>query len=172
MSQGHSDDDFNRARAELFEALGHPTRIRILEAMKDGPMGFSELKKVAGIESSGHLTFHVEKLNGLVKVTSDGRYALTDDGKEAIRLVGRRATTGLRPPLRTILTWSLVVAVAAGLIIAALQLAFFPEGISTSLGFPRALVVTLVVVYLLVFAAFRGMNQWQKRKQEAAQVQA
>jgi len=37
--------------------------------------------------SSGHLTFHLDKLKGLIKVNADSNYELTEDGKEALRLV-------------------------------------------------------------------------------------
>ncbi|MDA4124434.1 MAG: winged helix-turn-helix domain-containing protein [Thaumarchaeota archaeon] len=66
MSEGDGRGGFDSARAELFEALGHPNRIRILQAMREGPLGFAELKRQVGIESSGHLTFHLGKLGGLV----------------------------------------------------------------------------------------------------------
>jgi hypothetical protein len=51
-------------QAEVFDALGHPTRIVILKALNEGPSGFAELKKKTGIESSGHLLHHLNKLNG------------------------------------------------------------------------------------------------------------
>lgn len=82
-----SGDDFDPTRADLFEALGHPNRVRILQAMETGPLGFAELKRQVGIESSGHLTFHLGKLGGLISLGSDGRYGLTDDGREALRMV-------------------------------------------------------------------------------------
>lgn len=84
-------EGFNEARAELFEALGHPARIRILEALESRPMGFAEIKKSVGIESSGHLQFHLRKLNNLVNDGENGTYALTDDGREALRVL--RTTT-------------------------------------------------------------------------------
>lgn len=115
MSEGQSDDDFNRDRAELFEALGHPTRIKILEVMKDGPASFSELKKAAGIQSSGHLAFHLDKLKGLVEVASDGRYTLTDDGKDAIRFVGHRASRPFYPNV-AIVIWMAAMFVSFGLL--------------------------------------------------------
>ena len=71
----------------MFEALGHPIRVKILQALVTKPMGFAELKKEVGIESSGHLEFHLRKLSGLVGTTAEGSYALTDDGKEAIRVL-------------------------------------------------------------------------------------
>lgn len=80
------DSDFNVARAELFEAMGHPNRIRILKALSERPLGFSELKRAVGMESSGLLSFHLEKLTHLVKTTAEGNYALTDDGHEALRM--------------------------------------------------------------------------------------
>lgn len=83
---------FDKSRAELFEALGHPMRIRILHVLASGPMGFSELKRSLGIESSGHLQFHLGRLDGLVKLQPDGNYSLTDDGKEALLVVGRPET--------------------------------------------------------------------------------
>ena len=49
-------------------------------------MTFSELKKEVGIESSGHLTFHLGKLNLLLRVNPEGLYELTDDGREAFHL--------------------------------------------------------------------------------------
>jgi len=87
MAGTESEPEFNASRAELFEALGHPIRIRILQALERRPMGFAELKKETGIESSGHLSFHLTKLGGLLKVGDDGAYSLTDEGREALRVV-------------------------------------------------------------------------------------
>lgn len=87
MTAGQGEPEFNRARAELFEALGHPTRIKILQTLEREPIGFAELKKAVGIESSGHLSFHMGKLEGLVQAGSDGDYSLTDEGREALRVV-------------------------------------------------------------------------------------
>jgi DNA-binding transcriptional ArsR family regulator len=91
-----SDDaeaGFNSSRAELFDALGHPTRIRILQVLSQRAMSFSELKKEVGIESSGHLTFHLGKLNLLLRVNLEGLYELTDDGREALHLAEVMSTT-------------------------------------------------------------------------------
>jgi len=81
------ESHFDASRAELFEALGHPVRVKILRTLNQRPMGFAELKKAVGIDSSGHLQFHLGKLSGLVETTSEGAYALTDDGREAIRVL-------------------------------------------------------------------------------------
>lgn len=87
MSEGQSDDGFSKERAELFEALGHPMRLEILRALSESPLGFADLKRKMNVSSSGHLAHHLEKLDGLVRTTPEGLYALTDEGKEALRIV-------------------------------------------------------------------------------------
>ena len=81
------DDSFNASKAEVFEALGHPTRIRILQELSEKPLAFSELKRATGLESNGLLTFHLGKLKDLVELNAEGAYALTDEGVEALRIV-------------------------------------------------------------------------------------
>jgi ArsR family transcriptional regulator len=39
-------------KAELFKALGHPVRIRILELLRDGELSVSELQAQLGVEMS------------------------------------------------------------------------------------------------------------------------
>ena len=84
---GDAGNGFNRDRAELFEALGHPTRIRIVEALSESPLGFAALKRKMGIDSNGLLGFHLGKLEGLVKTSANGDYVLTDEGREALRIM-------------------------------------------------------------------------------------
>jgi len=79
-------EHFDSSRAELFEALGHPTRIKILRALDGRPMSFSDLKRETAIDSSGHLQFHLGKLSGLIKTDTAGNYRLTDDGQEALHV--------------------------------------------------------------------------------------
>jgi DNA-binding transcriptional ArsR family regulator len=78
------DVEKDRQRAEIFDALGHPTRITILKALSEGALGFADLKKKTGIESSGHLQHHLSKLNGLIKTDENGKYVLSDQGKDAL----------------------------------------------------------------------------------------
>jgi DNA-binding transcriptional ArsR family regulator len=87
LSEGQTDDGFSKERAELFEALGHPMRLEILRALSESPLGFADLKRRMNVTSSGHLTHHLEKLDDLVRTTPEGLYALTDEGKEALRIV-------------------------------------------------------------------------------------
>jgi DNA-binding transcriptional ArsR family regulator len=120
------------SRAELFEAIGHPTRIKILQVLKEESMGFADLKRAVGIESSGNMAFHLGKLRNLVVVAQDGNYALTDDGKEALwsisAISGARREPG--PVLqvrrrgrnrRRIVTAVMVIALITLALVAALQ---------------------------------------------------
>jgi hypothetical protein len=51
-------------------------------------LGFADLKKKTGIQSSGHLQHHLNKLGSLVKTDEYGRYCLSDQGKDALLTVG------------------------------------------------------------------------------------
>jgi len=97
MHQEKDEDNFDSSRAELFEALGHPTRVRILRALGSRPMSFSELKREIGIDSGGHLQFHLGKLSRLITTDQFGNYKLTDEGQEALRV----AQTALRTEERS-----------------------------------------------------------------------
>jgi DNA-binding HxlR family transcriptional regulator len=85
MSVEKVDED--RRRAEVFDALSHPVRIMILKALNEESLGFADLKKKLGIESSGHLQHHINKLSGLIKTDDYGKYALSDQGKDALHSV-------------------------------------------------------------------------------------
>lgn len=87
-------NQFDSSRAELFEALGHPSRVKILKVLERNPSGFADLKREVGIESSGHLQFHLGKLGGLVGTTPEGKYTLTDEGREAIRVLNVTSGSG------------------------------------------------------------------------------
>lgn len=78
------DVEKDRQRAEVFDALGHPARITVLKALSEGPLGFADLKKRLNIESSGHLQHHLSKLGNLIKVDENGRYCLSEYGKDAL----------------------------------------------------------------------------------------
>jgi DNA-binding transcriptional ArsR family regulator len=72
----------------VFEAVSHPQRIRILKGLAKTSLGFSELKRLIGVESSGALDFHLKKLGSLVTTDSAGRYVLTREGYSALEAVG------------------------------------------------------------------------------------
>ena len=85
--EDQSQIEQDKQRAEVFDALGHPTRILILKVLSEGSLGFAELKKKTAIESSGHLQHHLTKLNGLIKTDEYGKYCLSDEGKDALLTV-------------------------------------------------------------------------------------
>ena len=87
MEDDQKQIETDRQRAEVFDALGHPTRILILKVLSEGSLGFADLKKKVAIESSGHLQHHLTKLNGLIKTDEYGKYCLSDEGKDALLTV-------------------------------------------------------------------------------------
>jgi DNA-binding HxlR family transcriptional regulator len=124
MAERGDSSEFDSSRAELFEALGHPVRIRILHALQDGPLGFAELKRKVGIESGGHLQFHLGKLDGLIRNGEDGNYYLTDDGRDALRVVGTRGTSAgeeVKPTTRgkVVISRAVLAAILAALVLLA-----------------------------------------------------
>jgi DNA-binding transcriptional ArsR family regulator len=87
MEDDQKQIETDRHRAEVFDALGHPTRIQILKVLSEGSLGFADLKKKTGFESSGHLQHHLTKLNGLIKTDEYGKCCLSDEGKDALLTV-------------------------------------------------------------------------------------
>lgn len=70
-------------KADLFKALGHPMRIRILELLRDDDQPVSALLAEMGVEAS-HLSQHLAVLRRAGVVTNSRRgnavtYSLVDD---------------------------------------------------------------------------------------------
>ncbi|MCQ5373534.1 MAG: winged helix-turn-helix domain-containing protein [Candidatus Methanomethylicia archaeon] len=61
---------------EVFEAVSHPLRVKIIEVLAKGPMRFADLKRELRIDSSGLLDFHLRKLDDLVSINNEGLYVL------------------------------------------------------------------------------------------------
>jgi ArsR family transcriptional regulator, arsenate/arsenite/antimonite-responsive transcriptional repressor len=86
-------------RAARFRALGDPTRLRILEALADGPTCVCTLREHA--EVSGPLMSHhlnVLRVAGLVTAARRGRwvdYALADGALEQLAASLRGTMSGL-----------------------------------------------------------------------------
>jgi len=87
LRKDNGSQDVDTTKAELFEAISHPVRIKILEALNEKPRGFAELGRAVGIESGGHLSFHLTKLRHLIRTNSQGDYVLTAEGKDALSAV-------------------------------------------------------------------------------------
>src|SRR6266498_3644138 len=62
-------EPISEIKAELFKALGHPARIRILEVLADGERSVGELQPLVGIELS-HLSQQLAVLRRARLVTS------------------------------------------------------------------------------------------------------
>ena len=81
-------------KADLFRALAHPARIRILEVLVDGERSVGDLQPQVGIESS-HLSQQLGVLRhaGLVTTRKDGSlvfYALRDPETVTLLASARR----------------------------------------------------------------------------------
>src|SRR5438128_8154773 len=77
-----SSQPISEVKAELFKALAHPARIRILEVLSDGERSVGEMQPLVGIELS-HLSQQLAVLRRARLVTSrkDGAtvfYAIKD----------------------------------------------------------------------------------------------
>jgi len=82
-------------RYRIFEALSHPTRVKLLKLVEDKGVGFSALKHELGLESSGQLQHHLQKLSGLVAIEKgSGYYGLTDTGRLALEIYGSSEKSG------------------------------------------------------------------------------
>lgn len=81
-------------KADLFKALAHPGRIRILEVLRDGELTVAELLPLIGLESS-HLSQQLGVLRraGLVTARRSGssvRYVIADEAIVELLAVARR----------------------------------------------------------------------------------
>ena len=81
-------------KADLFRALAHPARIRVLEVLSDGPHSVGELQPMVGIESS-HLSQQLAVLRraGLVATDKHGStvtYSLADPELSVLLASARR----------------------------------------------------------------------------------
>ena len=84
MASSNSNHGEGNGEAALFEAISHPTRIRILFALEFEQLGFALLRRNVGLSSSGNLQHHIAKLSKLLGINSNGDYMLTDQGREAL----------------------------------------------------------------------------------------
>ncbi|MHB8146096.1 MAG: ArsR/SmtB family transcription factor [Vulcanimicrobiaceae bacterium] len=70
-------------KAEFFKILAHPTRIRILDALRDGPLAVAQLQESLSLEQSNvsqHLA--VLRAKGVLQSSREGtsvRYAIADE---------------------------------------------------------------------------------------------
>lgn len=84
----------SEVKAELFKALGHPARIRVLEVLSEGEHSVSDMQPLVGIESS-HLSQQLGILRraGLVTTRKEGAsviYSLADPLLAELLAVAKR----------------------------------------------------------------------------------
>jgi len=73
---------------EIFSALKHPIRRRILRSLESSRRTYTELLNDLGVDT-GLLNYHLEHLGSLIRKNKDGRYTLSDFGVAALRLTTR-----------------------------------------------------------------------------------
>src|SRR5579863_9981356 len=82
-------------RYDIFEAISHPTRVKILKLVDEKELSFSALKRELGLGSSGQLQHHLQKLSGFVTVQNEsGCYGLTKRGRLALEIYGSSEKSG------------------------------------------------------------------------------
>jgi ArsR family transcriptional regulator len=84
----------SEVKAELFKAIGHPARIRVLEVLSEGERSVSDMQPLVGIESS-HLSQQLGILRraGLVTTRKEGAsviYSLADPALAELLAVAKR----------------------------------------------------------------------------------
>lgn len=84
----------SEVKAELFKALGHPARVRVLEVLSEGERSVSDMQPLVGIESS-HLSQQLGVLRraGLVIARRQGVsviYSLADPLLAELLAVAKR----------------------------------------------------------------------------------
>lgn len=93
-----ADRPLTEAKAELFKALAHPVRVRVLELLAEGDHTVGELAEKAGLELS-HLSQHVTVLRraGLVvsrRIRTTVVCSLRDPQTAELLAVARRLIGG------------------------------------------------------------------------------
>jgi hypothetical protein len=72
----------------LYKVLKDETRKKVILALHDnGSLTYSELMASVQVESTGKFNYHLKVLNGLVIKGDDGKYALSEKGESAYRLL-------------------------------------------------------------------------------------
>lgn len=98
----------HQVKAELFRNLGHPTRVRVLELLLDGPQPVQELLADLQIEpSSLSQQLAVLRRSGLVTSTRQGSavvYTLSTPDVGDLMVVARRILTSVLADQEDILT--------------------------------------------------------------------
>ena len=107
VNVGESSRSISEVKADLFKALAHPARVRILEVLASGPRSVGQLQPPVGIEAS-HLSQQLAVLrrSGLVVSTKQGptvTYELVDPAVIELLQVARQLLIKTLTPTRDLL---------------------------------------------------------------------
>lgn len=86
----------------MLESLANPIRRAIVAfVFSSGPVTYSAILKMNFVDSSSKLSFHLQKLqsDSLLTKTEGGAYILTDEGRQAWRVVRALGDERRRPPI-------------------------------------------------------------------------
>ncbi|HII40380.1 MAG TPA: hypothetical protein HA326_04085 [Thermoplasmata archaeon] len=86
----------------MLESLANPIRRAIVSfVFSSGPVSYSAILKMNFVDSSSKLSFHLQKLQSdrLLTKTEGGAYILTDEGRQAWRVVRALGDERRRPPI-------------------------------------------------------------------------
>jgi len=74
--------------SEIFSAMKHPMRRKILLTINESPSTYTEIMNSLGIDT-GLLNYHLDAMRQLVTKNKDGRYTPSEYGSAAVILVSR-----------------------------------------------------------------------------------
>ncbi len=86
----------------MLESIANPIRRAIVGfVFSSGPVSYSTILKMNFVDSSSKLSFHLQKLqmDNLLAKAESGAYILTDEGRQAWRVVRALGDERRRPPL-------------------------------------------------------------------------
>jgi FixJ family two-component response regulator len=86
----------------MLESLANPIRRAIVSfVFSSGPVSYSAILKMNFVDSSSKLSFHLQKLqsDNLLAKAEGGAYVLTDEGRQAWRVVRALGDERRRPPI-------------------------------------------------------------------------
>ncbi len=86
----------------MLESLANPIRRAIVSfVFSSGPVSYSSILKMNFVDSSSKLSFHLQKLqtDSLLTKAEGGAYVLTEEGRQAWRVVRALGNERRRPPL-------------------------------------------------------------------------
>ncbi len=86
----------------MLESLANPIRRAIVAyVFSSGPVSYSAILKMNFVDSSSKLSFHLQKLqaDNLLSKSESGAYVLTDEGRQAWRVVRALGDERRRPPI-------------------------------------------------------------------------